>query len=313
MSSSTQHNIAGFWRRFFAFLIDGILVGALCWIISSVLGNFLFKFPILSIFIGYLIVVSYFGLLNSHLHHGQTFAKQLLHLQVTQINGQYLTISSSMLRAAILFAPPCLMSLNSYISITALGWVCATLLATLQCLIVYFYIFNRRNRRSVHDFVAKSIVIYKNHHAATVIPKMWNKRLFFAGAIALLGVIYSIVMFMGIGDLNQKRNHQLTQMQPEIIAIKEIADPDAQFSLRMFEIQVNDPNTLNNPFFAQQFVEHLENIRPDSLGENAKVIIVLISKFQFGLASKANFNMYSVETNDAGQNIAVEQISSLDF
>ena len=312
MSSSAQAYIAGFWRRLFAFFIDSILVGIFCWVIASVSGDLLFKFPIVSIFVGYLIVILYFGLLNSHLHQGQTFAKQLLKIQVTQINGEYLAVLPSLLRAAILFAPTCLMSISNYMPAT-LAWGCTSLLAILQCLIVYFYLFNRHNRRSVHDFIAQSVVINTSPQPNQTVAKMWNKHLYFAGAFVLVSFTYSIWMFIEMGDFSATENPQLKSMQPEIISIKEIGDPNPEFTLRMFEIQVNDPKTLNNPFFAQQFVDNLQRLRPTAFAAKTNTMIVLISKFQFGLASKSHFNMYSVDKNEQGQNIAVEQMSSLDF
>lgn len=57
VSPDTQPYIAGFWRRSFAFIIDALLIGAFCNIISSLLGKFPYEYPILITLIGYLFVI----------------------------------------------------------------------------------------------------------------------------------------------------------------------------------------------------------------------------------------------------------------
>ncbi|WP_262755663.1 RDD family protein [Acinetobacter courvalinii] len=92
MSSVKFSYIAGFWRRSFAFLIDLLLVGGFCWSTIRLFSEFMYPFPVISIFIGYAFVILYFGLLNSHLHSGQTFGKQLLKIKVADTHGKDLAV-----------------------------------------------------------------------------------------------------------------------------------------------------------------------------------------------------------------------------
>ena len=94
--------IAGFWRRLTAFIVDILIAGFL--------GSWVYKAPIIMSLIGYLLVTTYFGIFNSKINKGQSFGKMLMSIQVVDQNQQYMNLPVSLLRAAILYAPFCLMS-----------------------------------------------------------------------------------------------------------------------------------------------------------------------------------------------------------
>ncbi|USA54992.1 RDD family protein [Acinetobacter sp. C32I] len=315
MSSVKFSYIAGFWRRSFAFLIDLLLVGGFCWSTIRLLSEFMYPFPVISIFIGYFFVVLYFGLLNSHLHSGQTFGKQLLKIKVADTHGKDLDVIPSLLRSAILFAPSCLMSLSGYFPILLLSELFNLLLACLQILLIYFYIFNRQNRRSIHDFVAGSMVInLKKDDQEQQVPEMWTKHKIFAALITLMGLGIGISSFNLFDRNNTVEIKKFKGGQPEIIHVKRISEMEdgSEVQLILFDVQINDPIKLKNSFFAQEFADNLQRLEPQLINDSSKISILLSTRLQFGLASSMDLNMYSVKKTQQGLKV-VEEISTVNF
>ncbi|MDR2060283.1 MAG: RDD family protein [Acinetobacter sp.] len=315
MSSVKFSYIAGFWRRSFAFLIDLLLVGGFCWSTIRLLSEFMYPFPVISIFIGYVFVILYFGLLNSHLHSGQTFGKQLLKIKVTDTHGKDLAVMPSLLRSAILFAPSCLMSLSGYFPILLLSELFNLLLVCLQILLIYFYIFNRKNRRSLHDFVASSMVInLQKDDQEQQVPEMWTKHKIFAALITLVCLGTGISSFNIFDRDNSVEINKFKDSQPEIIHVKRISETDeeSETQLILFDVQINDPAKLNNSFFAQAFADHLQTLEPQLINDSSNISILLSTRLQFGLASSIDLNMYSVKKMQQGLKV-VEEISTVNF
>ncbi len=315
MSSVNFFYIAGFWRRSFAFLIDLLLVGGFCWSTIRLLSEFMYPFPVISIFIGYFFVVLYFGLLNSHLHSGQTFGKQLLKIRVADTHGKDLAVIPSLLRSAILFAPSCLMSLSGYFPILLLSELFNLLLVCLQILLIYFYIFNRQNRRSIHDFVAGSMVInLKKDDQEQKAPEMWTKHKIFAALITLVCLGTGISSFNLFDRDNTVEIKKFKGGQPEIIHVNQISEMEdgSEVQLILFDVQINDPIKLKNSFFAQEFADNLQRLEPQLINDSSNISILLSTRLQFGLASSIDLNMYSVKKTQQGLKV-VEEISTVNF
>ena len=115
MEHTPRPYIAGFWRRSFAFLIDLIVVGLCCLCISGIFKSQIIAHPIIFALLGYALVVAYYGLCNSSLNQGQTLGKSLLKVKVIHSSGDYLSVPQSLLRAAIVYAPICLLSACQFI------------------------------------------------------------------------------------------------------------------------------------------------------------------------------------------------------
>ncbi len=95
--------VVSFWKRWFAYFIDAtfILSGILS-CVAAVLPNSFFKIGDLSILIGILSTLLYFGIMNSEICKGQTLGKSLMGLKVVDKYGNYLTITQSLIRTLIL-------------------------------------------------------------------------------------------------------------------------------------------------------------------------------------------------------------------
>ena len=118
-------------------------------------------------FIGFVVALLYFGLLNSRLHSGQTIGKRLLGIRVTDRAGQLLSPPYSITRFLVLAIPYFLNGLWFDVDAASAGWIEYFLGALLVFVvfgglgsIVYLFVFNRRTRQSLHDLAVRSFVVH---------------------------------------------------------------------------------------------------------------------------------------------------------
>ena len=156
--ASSDRPICGFWVRVLALIIDIILLG--------VVGRW-------DRIVGLVIVLGYFGFLNSHIGRGQTIGKRIVRIRVVGDNGQYVSLPRSLLRTIILWIPYFPGSLLiphflgyfsgsqifSPISISPIGLLVSSVGIGLCVGIAYLYLFNRQTRQSLHDLIVNSYVV----------------------------------------------------------------------------------------------------------------------------------------------------------
>ncbi|WP_266172159.1 RDD family protein [Dyella subtropica] len=160
--SSPRLNIASFWRRLGAFVIDCILLG----IVGAMLGQLLFD-PLARMgsharLIGFAIALAYFGICNSRVRGGRTFGKQALGLRVVNASGEQLSLARSLCRYAVLGVPYFAsgMDLDSAGLLNSVfGYLMVLVVGGGLLSIVYLYVFNRRTRQSLHDLAVGSYVV----------------------------------------------------------------------------------------------------------------------------------------------------------
>ncbi|NHB58368.1 RDD family protein [Acinetobacter sp. 194] len=305
--------IAGFWLRFFAAFIDSILVAIVCYVISLCLKNTLITYPILFTCIGFILVAAYFAICNSHFNQGQTFGKQILKIKVVDLNGQYISLYASFVRAVLTYAPICLMTVTLYIDSLVVSIFINFALATIYAFTVYLFVFNRHNRRTVHDYATKTIVIHENV-AASPIQTIWKGHFAFLGIILALIVTYFFIQTQVYTGTQQDTLVKLKQLQSNIlttqIASQTIHEDGKTFIMAIYNVQVDDLNLLYNSDFAQRFAENLNQISPETLNENNFILLGVQAGYQFGFANRNEINMYQIERTDQGVEVT-EQVSTL--
>ena len=92
-------NKAGFWIRTFAYIIDGIGIGIVSGIISSILRSD----PTASNGLNLLIGLAYFAYFWSAQGGGQTLGMRLFNLKVIRTDGSALTLTQALIRYVGLF------------------------------------------------------------------------------------------------------------------------------------------------------------------------------------------------------------------
>lgn len=147
--------------------------------------------------IGYGIIFLYWSVFNSGLRKGQTFGKQLMKIAVVDRNGEYLSLSRSMLRAFILVSIGLLNKWGLPIlqkpvfAILAIAIVFGGSLA-----LVYGGIFNGTTRQGIHDLIAGSYVVKAPLNKKTSFPAtpVIHKVIIFG--LVGVGLIWGFAMFM---------------------------------------------------------------------------------------------------------------------
>ena len=97
--------ISGFWRRFFAFFLDSLLLG----LTGLFVGIFFFKFfaslGAWGRLFGFVVASMYFGICNSAVLNGQTLGKKILKIKVVDRKGNGISLLRSFSRFMILGPP----------------------------------------------------------------------------------------------------------------------------------------------------------------------------------------------------------------
>lgn len=302
-TDSTPAYIAGFWRRSIAYFIDVLLVGLACYIISSILGNLVYQHPLLSLFIGYALTVGYYGIFNSHINHGQSAGKMLMSIKVVNLQHQYLSVSQSLLRAAILFAPLCLMSWT-YLLSPLLDTLLSMLLVCLFSTTLYLFIFNSKNRRTIHDFIIGSCVV-KDQVAVSEIQPTWKVHYFIVAALSLGIFTLFIWEFTEIKTEPKPQSWQNIQyphaLSFDYASIDYQNTQNQQMNENYYSVFIDNPKLLKDPTYAADLGKYLTDLEVKSNGQNhrrkdqhPKDNLILITHYQFGLLSEIKTQSYEI-------------------
>jgi len=220
-STKPQHEIAedlpfpkpGFFQRIFALLIDSVIL----FIIGAILGISLESFWVglegWGGYVGFIILLGYYGTLNSKVRNGQTVGKEIVSIRVVGKDGNPLPIGTSFLRSTILLLPFTLewlmrpleseqMALAKFIDILNSGIPFITTGAALA--IIYLYVFNQKTRQSLHDVIAGTYVIRVDSKLGPNLEPLKRIHLCMVTTIFILVFIipYVLIGYLGISLIN---------------------------------------------------------------------------------------------------------------
>lgn len=188
-------SIAGFWRRFFAFLVDGFLISIPLLILGFGFRDVAYRMGPYGRILGAAIIITYWTVFHSEYGEGQTLGKRLLKIAVVDKNNQYLSLKKSFVRAVALelifllngwslpfFQNPLI---SVVVTIIVLGGV---------LLLFYGLVFNRKTRQGPHDLLVGSYVINSLPVITSAVPPPLPKihRRFMIG-LAVIAVFISLV------------------------------------------------------------------------------------------------------------------------
>lgn len=153
--------VAGFWRRLIAYLIDVLVLGVFGLAIGWVFIEEVLRLGGWARWLGFGIAMVYFGLTNSRLFDGKTFGKMVMGVRVVDLAGRRISPGRSFARYFILGLPYFLNGALLPAAMGGLGWQMLVALIVFGGLfaIGYLYLFNRRTRQSLHDLVVRTLVV----------------------------------------------------------------------------------------------------------------------------------------------------------
>jgi uncharacterized RDD family membrane protein YckC len=218
-----QPVFAGFWQRILAFSVDMMLLVALGAVVGLSFSDFFARVWPWSQLVGLFSILLYFGLGNSRVFKGQTLGKRLLKIRVVGCDGQPIRLPLSLLRIFILVLPSYggAFYLPPMNEMGILFKIYTGSLVALLFVLIYFFIFNKKTRRSLHDIIAKSSVVStKVSLPDQTIPKPWRGHFIIASVLIfvwLVGAYFFTRVMTQSFDLDR-----LTLIQSELVAYQDI-------------------------------------------------------------------------------------------
>lgn len=194
MTEDAQQNwIANFWRRIGALFIDTLILGLIGFISGLALESTFVQIGGWGRFIGFVIALAYFGVMNSKLFEGQTIGKKLLNLRVVDSENQTVSLGRSILRYIVLSTP---FSLNgaqfsNEAMLSFLMYPLSLIIFGGLFSIIYLYIFNRVTRQSLHDLAVGTFVVNANIEKQEV-GKVWKPHLIVVAVFLVAAAIVPV-------------------------------------------------------------------------------------------------------------------------
>lgn len=187
----TDTPIASLWQRFAAWMVDAILLGLAGQALGWLFADWLFTIGPYGRLLGLLIILPYFGLLNSSVGNGQTVGKRLMKTTVSDANGRPITPLRSLARTTLLVLPFLLggWALPAFEN-RVFAFLSAWILFGLGGAILYTMIFNRGAQQGFHDLLCQTYVIKVNAVAEVPLPRTKSVHWAFAGVWMLLTAIF---------------------------------------------------------------------------------------------------------------------------
>jgi uncharacterized RDD family membrane protein YckC len=314
MKKDQQVWISGFWRRIGALFIDGLLLGIIGFVLGIFFENVFVEIGAWGRLIGFLIALSYFGIMGSSLFNGQTFGKKLLKIQVVNSSNSTITLTKSFLRYSILLIPFFLngAQINNEILLSYLLYLLSFIVFGGSLSTTYLYVFNRTTRQSLHDLIIGTYVVNINV-AQENINKVWRPHIIIVFCLftfsALIPVYTSSLSeskpFKGLLATQQAINKNpmiriatIMEGSTTFTSSDNISSTTTYVTTQAFLYQ----NDTNNSELAQDLAKTIINTYPESKNKNL-IQVILIYGYDIGIYTKWNsfshtFNPNEIKTLD---------------
>lgn len=193
--------IAGFWRRISAIVIDLILLTIPFYILGIIFQDIAFSLGPWGRIIGFGTLFVYWLYFNSRLGHGQTLGKKVMKTVVVDRRGNYLSISKAMLRAMILVLIGLLYGwANPLLETPIIAFLVSVIVFGGGLALAYGLVFNRQTRQGIHDLIIGSYVIKAPAVTGNRAPETPRIHLIVSYGILGLVLVISLVLSLFKGD-----------------------------------------------------------------------------------------------------------------
>ncbi len=298
--------IAGFWRRLFAFLLDIAILAVPLYLLGIGSGDQAFSMGPWGRFIGYGIVLLYWGCLNSRLNKGQTVGKKVLKIAVVDKRGDYLSVGKAMLRALVLVLVGLLNNWAIPFSQNPIyAFISSAIVGGGSLAVLYGLIFNRKTHQGIHDLLTGSYVVKVIPEPGTVAPEIPLIHIRLSYAMLVLGLISAIVNSLlevnrpTFGIIEPGEQKQIQEIQSALLQSGEFygvsvtrtntrifGSPTVSKALTI-TLWVKKPCSLDMPYCEGVLMRsaQLAFDRFDQIDNLTNMNISLYNAFDFGLAT----------------------------
>lgn len=282
---------AGFWRRVFAHIVDTLLLSTVTLLLGRLLFDSMVAIGYFGLLIGFIFSALYFTIGYSHILDGQTPGKMLLDIKVTDRKGQSLTLGNAFIRFLVIdfsfYTSSSLLAWATFNDtlVFALGLICNLVLLTS----IYLLIFNRPSRRTLHDYLAGSMVVRMDIEHQAHEP-LWKGHFAF-----LTPLIFVVALISNSEFLKEKAKQEMltplkesiesqTDYSVEQLTYSESSHPafkDQTFKTLIINVHTNNPDTDLEQ--ASDEITTLVREHPDAKSFS-NVYLVVFTGFNLGIA-----------------------------
>ncbi len=194
---TATRSIGSFWRRFFAFFVDSLILGIIGFTLGAIFFDTLSQLGPWGKLLGFLIAVPYFAVTESNVGGGRSLGKRLLRLRVVDAQGNTLPFEHSFARYTVFAAPFFLNKLALPVSKTP--WVVFILLGVIVFGVggatLYLLIFNRNTRQGLHDLAVGSYVVRAGDTGPVETKPFWKPHRVIAGSLLVLTLVGGVSIY----------------------------------------------------------------------------------------------------------------------
>jgi uncharacterized RDD family membrane protein YckC len=310
---------AGFWRRVGAFLVDASLLGIVGQLLGLLLAEEFSRLGNGGRLVGLAVAGAYLVPSYGTAMSGQSLGKRLLGLRVQSIDGGTVGLPRAALRYLVLAIPLLLNGVYFAVATPAwFAWAAGLILVTIVFggLLgdTYLLLFNRPDRRLLHDLAARTVVL-RAPAAGAVEPQPLRRR----HAIALLVVPVAVIGAIALAgrlmtslapELGALRRVQgAIASMPHVVAagVNDVTQTSAGRSARILQLTVRlTPWPAAPESTASEYVATARQALPD-LDAFGRVTVTLTHGFDIGIASRWQSMTYSHPAKDWPQPSAAAQ------
>ena len=200
MTSNTSIIWPGFWARLFAWAIDTVVLGIICYAVGWLALGYVAGWGSNGRAFGLVLGVIYFGITGSGLVGGRSIGMRLRGLKVTGLNGRPLGLPVALGRAMLLVGPLMLNGWSFNVQDPEMAQVVGVLAITcvfgVSAAQIYLLLFNLPTRRLLHDLVFRSAVVRADAKDVTVPPVRVHALVAAALVFSALGLALSMPLMM---------------------------------------------------------------------------------------------------------------------
>ncbi|MEZ9426533.1 RDD family protein [Vibrio lentus] len=298
--------ICGFWTRIGALFIDTIFLGVLGYVVGLFLEDVFVQLGEWGRLIGFVVSITYFGVMNSSLLNGQTIGKKLLNIRVVDSCNSTISLPKSFLRYSFLAVPFSLngTQITNEAVIPYLMYLLSFIVFGGLCSITYLYIFNRVTRQSLHDLAVGTYVV--NAEASSEeLPSVWRPHL-----VVVTGLFVTAILVPALtSDLTESESFKgllVTQKainNNESVKYAGVTEGSTTFASSNSGSKTTTyvkaqaflyKDNVRDSEIAKQLVQTIIYTYPESLNKNL-IKVTLTYGYDIGIASK--WNSYNYKFN----------------
>ena len=196
--------VAGFWRRVAAFLVDGLILGLIGYMLGLAFFDTFVRLGPWGRCVGFCVALAYFVAQECGRGGGQSLGKRLLRIRVVDAQGRTLSPARGAARFAVFGVPYFLNGavLPMNVSTFAGGVPFMALALGGLFALAWLLVFNRRTRQSLHDLAVGAFVVRLRDGAigardagdAPGPARVWRGHRAIAGALVALTAVAPLVV-----------------------------------------------------------------------------------------------------------------------